>query len=104
MASSAIIASGISSAAGTAILDFGLTPGSNYAEVTVTGQNSISTNSLIDAWLMADVTADHNELEHAIAPITVRCGNITAGTSFVIYATSTHRLTGRFAVRWVRTS
>lgn len=89
------------SAQGTATVDFGAAPGSSSATVAVTGQTAILIGSAVEAWLMADTTADHNDIEHAFVPITVRCGAIVAGTGFTIYAFTDLRLTGTFSVRWV---
>ena len=89
------------SATGTATIDFGAAPGGSSAAVAVTGQTGILSGSSVEAWLMADTTADHNDTEHAFVPITVRCGTIVAGTGFTIYAFTDLRLTGTFSVRWV---
>jgi hypothetical protein len=48
------------SATGTSTLDFGTTPGTNYVTTTITGQATIASGSQIEAYLMADATADHN--------------------------------------------
>jgi thiamine monophosphate kinase len=88
-------------ATGTATLDFGAAPGSPVASVVVTGQAGISASSVAEAWLMAETSADHNEVEHRIVPIIVRVGQIVAGTGFTIYATSDWSLTGQWTVRWV---
>ncbi len=89
--------------AGTVILDFGAAPGGNVATATVYGQTSMGANAQIDAWLMGVDSEDHNAYEHMMAPITVRAGMITPGSSFQIMGTSPIQLTGRFAVQWVRT-
>ena len=50
----------MSSATGTATIDFGAVPGSNEASVAVTGQTSILATSKADAFIMADdTTSDH---------------------------------------------
>lgn len=90
----------LSGAVGTATLDFGAAPGSNVATVMVTGQTDIVSGSQATAELMGDTTADHNAYEHLIVPLTVRCGDIVAGTGFTITASSEWRLTGTFKVRW----
>lgn len=86
---------------GTATIDFGAAPGTNYIVTTVTGQTTILSGSVADAYLMANATADHNAYEHSIVPITLRCGNIVASTGFDIIATSEFRLTGTFTVNWI---
>lgn len=88
---------------GTATVDFGSYPGDVIATTTVMGQDTIGTNAQIDAWIMGVDSADHNAYEHMIAPIQVRAGNIVPGVGFDIFAVSTTRLTGQFAVQWVRT-
>jgi hypothetical protein len=89
-------------AQGTATLNFGAAPGTNYVSVAVTGQVSIvSGASLAEAWMMASSTGDHNAIEHSIIPIKLTCGDIVTGTGFTIYAFTELRLTGTFSVQWV---
>jgi hypothetical protein len=91
----------MASATGTATLNFGSAPGTNIATVAVTGQTSIGASSHAEAFLMGSSTGTHNAIEHLIAPITIRCGDIVAGTGFTIYASTELRLTGTFTVHWV---
>jgi hypothetical protein len=87
---------------GSATLNFGAAPGTNVVSVAVTGETGISGTSHCEAFIMQeDSTADHTQYEHMIAPITLRCGGVVAGTGFTIYGWSEHRLTGTFDVRWV---
>ena len=86
---------------GTAVLNFGSAPGTNYVITTVTGETSILSGSVAEAYLMAQSTATHNSYEHSIVPITLRCGNVVASTGFDIIASSEFRLTGTFTVNWV---
>lgn len=86
---------------GTAVLNFGSAPGTNYVVTTVTGETSILADSVAEAYLMAASTATHNSYEHSIVPITIRCGNVVAGTGFDIIASSELRLSGTFTVQWV---
>jgi hypothetical protein len=88
-------------AAGTATVDFGAAPGTNVVTVAVTGQAGILGTSHAEAWMMGDATADHNAVEHAIAPIKLSCGSLVAGTGFTITAATEWRLTGTFTVHWV---
>lgn len=89
-------------AQGTATVNFGTTPGTNYVSVVVTGQAGIvNGTSLAEAWMMATSTADHNVIEHQIVPMKLTCGNIVTGTGFTIYAFTDLRLTGTFSVQWV---
>jgi hypothetical protein len=91
----------MASATGTATVNFGSAPGTNYVEVVVTGQAAISATSHVDAFLMASATADHNAMEHAIVPLRLTCGNVVAGTGFTIYVSTEWRLTGSFTLHWV---
>lgn len=92
---------------GTATIDFGATPGTNTASVTVTGQSGILSGSLVEAFLMADTTvsgsAGHNEPEHQLlaGKVGLTCGEVIAGTGFTIHAVSELRLTSTIQVRWV---
>lgn len=70
---------------GTAILDFGAFPGSSDASVAVTGQTSIASGSVVQAWLRPEDTADHTADEHMVETLKVFAGNIVAGTGFTIY-------------------
>ena len=91
----------MASATGTATLNFGSAPGTNVVTTVVTGQTSIGLSSHVEAFMMGSSTATHNATEHLIAPITLRCGDIVAGTGFTIYASTELRLTGAFTVHWV---
>ena len=89
---------------GTAVVDFGPFPGSNEAQVTVTGQTGISATSKAEAYVMGDdTTSDHTASDHryltCFAGFT--CGTPNAGTGFIIYARSTERMQGTFQIRWV---
>lgn len=89
------------SATGSAVLDFGATPGTNCVTTTVTGQAGILAGSQVEAFIMSEATAGHNAYEHTVAPIKLTCGNIVPGTGFDIYAVTDWRLDGTFNVRWV---
>lgn len=94
----------MSSATGTATLDFGTYPGSNEASVAVTGQSSILATSKADAFVMADDTSIHHTAEdhrYFESFATLSCGTPTPATGFTIYARSHHKLTGQWIVRWV---
>lgn len=88
---------------GTATLDFTSTP-SETASVVVTGQAGILAGSHVEAFFMAETTADNGADEHeeaaAICPLV--CGAVVAGTGFTITAHPIAALgVGTFAVRWV---
>lgn len=92
---------------GTAIVDFGSFPGSNEASVSITGQSSITSDSKVESWVMADdSTSDHTQNDHRYIPLfmVLTCGSIVNGVGFTIYAKSTEKLTGTFSVRWVWTN
>lgn len=89
---------------GSATLDFGSHPGSNEANVTISGQTSISITSSVEAFVMAnDSTALHTANDHRYFNLFAKltCGTPTAGTGFTIYATSLEKLSGTFNIRWV---
>lgn len=94
----------MASATGTATIDFGAFPGSNEASVAVTGQGSILATSKAEAYVMADdTTVDHTASDHRYfaALMGLACGTPTLATGFTIYARSTEKLQGTFALRWV---
>lgn len=84
---------------GSSTIDFGSAPGGSFATVTVSGQTGFTSSSHLDVWMQGDATADHNEYEHLIVPLTLRAGDFAAGT-FTIYASTELMLTGTFTVRW----
>jgi hypothetical protein len=87
-------------AQGTATIDFGIAPATkNFVTVPIADTNILS-DSLAEAFMMGDSTADHNATEHAIVPIKFTCV-CTAGVGFVITAFTEWRLTGTFTVHWV---
>lgn len=81
-----------SGAAGTTTINFGAFPGGSDATVTVTGQTGILSGSVVQAWIVAQDTADHTADEHRVETISVTAGNIVAGTGFTIYAQNTSQL------------
>ncbi len=88
---------------GEATINFG--PANEYnvmAETSVTGISYIDPSRQVEAFFMADTTADHNEYEHILASelISLSCGNIVDGDGFTIYAKSNAEVTGQFKVRW----
>jgi hypothetical protein len=83
---------GSSGASGQTTIDFGAFPGASDASVAITGQTGILVGSIIEAWLVAQPTADHTADEHRVETISVTCGDIVAGTGFTIYAQNTSQL------------
>ena len=89
---------------GTVTIDFGAFPGSNEASIAVTGQTSILSTSKAEAYIMGDdATSDHTASDHRYLTtmIGLTCGTPTLATGFTIYARSTEKLQGTFALRWV---
>jgi hypothetical protein len=92
---------------GSALLDFGPAPGTGLASVVVSGQESIGAGASVEAWFMADETADYNSYEHrSIFPsrIGLTAGDVVEGSGFTIYAETELRLTGLVKCRWVWSS
>lgn len=76
-------------AQGTTTVDFGSFPGSSHTKVTVTGQASILSSSLVEAWVVPIATSDHTADEHVLEPIRVYVSDVVAGTGFTIHAINT---------------
>jgi len=94
----------MASGQGTATIDFGSFPGSNEAFVDVSGLTTISATSKAEAFVMGDDnTADHTASDHRYVAtlMGLTCGTPTTGTGFRIYARSTEKLQGQWAVRYV---
>lgn len=92
----------MASGQGTATIDFGT--GSNEASIAVTGLTTISATSKAEAFVMADdSTVYHTASDHRYFEVFagLTCGTPTASTGFTIYARSTQKLTGTWAVRYV---
>jgi hypothetical protein len=90
-------------ATGTAILDFGSTPGTNQVSVAVTGETGIGGSSLAEAWLSPVATATHNleEIKLMTIKLGVLAHTISNGVGFTITGTTELRLTGTVNVNWV---
>lgn len=73
-------------AQGTTTVNFGAFPGASDTSVVVTGQGSILSGSLVEAWIFPTATADHSADEHWVECIQVMAGNVVASTGFTIYA------------------
>jgi hypothetical protein len=90
-------------AQGTAIIDFGASPGvAGPVSIAVTGQGSILTSSACEAWVrVQDATAAHNTDEHIVENLKVEAGNIVAATGFTIYVVCTvGNAYGTFNLNW----
>lgn len=96
-------------AQGTSSLDFGAFPGASDSSLAVTGQGSILTGSLVEAWILPAATADHSADEHIVEELEIYAGNIVAATGFTIYGVhkpkASHgadtRLYGVWNIGWV---
>ena len=86
---------------GITTINFGATPGSNYATTTISTPN-VTNNSNIHIYIMSTASADHNTMEHQIFSLygTVVPDNIVDNTSFDIVALTDLRLSGTFKVRY----
>ena len=87
---------------GEATLDFGAFPGATDATLDVTGQTSIASGSLVQAWIFPEDTADHTADEHWVENIKVLAGSVVAGVGFTIYGMTTDdtSLYGVWNVAW----
>jgi hypothetical protein len=79
-------------ATGTTELDFGAFPGASHATVAVTGQASIVSGSLVEAWIRPIATTDHTADEHMVETIKVFAADIVAGVGFTIHGFNTSQL------------
>ena len=77
---------------GTALLDFGVFPGTSDASLAITGQTDIVAGSSVEAWIRPVATADHTVEEHLVETLRVFAANITAGVGFTIYGVNTSQL------------
>jgi hypothetical protein len=84
-----------SGATGVDVVNFGVFPGGSDASVAITGQATIGTSSVVQAWLQLADSTDHLADEHRIETLAVYAGNIVAGTGFTIYAVNTSQLSER---------
>ena len=79
-------------ATGTTTLDFGAFPGVSDVSVAVTGQAAILSGSLVEAWILPAVTADHSIDEHIVETIRVIAHTIVPGTGFTITGLNTSQI------------
>lgn len=89
-------------ASGTTTIDFGTeaAPTMNPS-VAVTGQGSILSGSLVEAWIFPVATADHSVDEHLAESVRVMASAPTAGVGFTIYGFPTNgTVRGAFTVAW----
>lgn len=86
-------------ATGTAVVDFGTT-GNVYATVDVTGLSGLSAASYLEAFKMAEATADNTVDAHIAAPMRLTCEYLTA-SSFRVHVVSDWPLRDQFNIRYV---
>lgn len=79
-------------AQGITTVNFGAFPGASDASVAVTGQATIVSSSLVEAWIRPVASADHTADEHLVETIGIKAGTIVPGTGFTIYAFNTNTL------------
>lgn len=79
-------------AQGTATLDFGAFPGKSDASITITGEASILSGSLVEAWIRPVATADHSADEHMLETMKVFAHTIVAGVGFTITGVNTSEI------------
>ncbi len=87
-------------ATGSATLDFG-SPSKPAASVNVTGQADIVVGSKVEAFVRLVATSDHSIDEHRIEQLSVKAGNIVAGTGFTIYGEAYPQTSGQWNIDWV---
>jgi len=91
---------------GTAEVNFGVHPGATHATIAVTGQATIASGSLVEAWIRPVASADHSEDEHMVENLRVIARDIIAGTGFTIHVTEgpdngESKPWGRWTLAWV---
>ncbi len=101
LAGTVLSTSGGGATFGTATLDFGAFPGSNEATVSF-ADAAVLADSKVQAFISAgDITADHTASDHKYAALFMGLSaEPSAGVGGNIYARSTEKLQGTFAVRW----
>jgi hypothetical protein len=93
----------VGTVAGSAVIDFGSSPGKNSTTVVVTGQTYILSTSVINVFVMGDDTStEHTSNDHKYLQLfaTFTAGTIVPGTGFTIYGTAREKLQGKFTVRF----
>jgi hypothetical protein len=90
---------------GKVLLDFGPPTGTDMATVDVSGQVGLVSASRVEAWVLAEASADHSIDEHLIEELDVKAGWVVDGTLRVYgRGTGQQPLVGQFNVGWVWTS
>ena len=85
---------------GTATVDFG--NGATDVTVAVTGQASITTSNLVEAWIAIVSTANNTADNAWVEDLEIDAGNVVNATGFTIYAKCNRgRAFGQYKVNWV---
>lgn len=88
---------------GTAEVDFGAYPGGSDAEFAITGQGSILSGSIVEAWLHPIDNADRTAGEHLALSelVDVTAYLVVVGTGFTIHIHVRHEMiVGKVSVWW----
>lgn len=87
---------------GTAIVDFGASPGVPDVTLAITGQTAIVSGSHVQAWVYPIATADHSFDEHRVEQVDMLADTIVAGTGFTIFGRTRNTLIyGKWTVAWM---
>jgi hypothetical protein len=88
--------------AGQGVIDFGAFPGTDVASLAVTGQDDITADAILTAFILYADSTDHSADEHLVDPPRVTAGTIVAGTGFTIYANypGPTNAYGKWSVGW----
>ena len=85
-------------------MDFGAATQGNSNASVVVSDAGVTAGSLIQVFIMADVTADHNEQEHRMLDLhSDKCADtIVPGVGFTIYCDALMRVRGTFLIHYMR--
>lgn len=87
-------------ASGTATLDFGAAPGKSEASVDVTGLSGLSAASFIEAFVMAEASANRTADENRIDPPMLVAEYLTAASMRIHGQVRDGLIIGQVPVRW----
>jgi hypothetical protein len=89
-------------ASGTTTINFGAVGSINHnPTVAITGQTSILSGSLVEAWIWPVATSDHTVDEHTYDVIKVTARDVVAGTGFTIFGECLQGIAyGSYTVAW----
>jgi hypothetical protein len=89
-------------ARGSAVLDFGAWPGSNNAQVSVTGQTLINANSsiVVSVQYVAQGTNTASDVQFYDGLMEVIASTPIPGSGFTVYGYSNEKIQGQILVTW----